>query len=102
MSFAIELNKRQSTRTLEQALRRQSEIMLDPRIAREGVPLVEYERRWRRDVGRELAHAVTTRRIFDVVTRSPSATELAMAIAGPGGMRELMMCRPWHRAGMHA
>ena len=69
---------------------------------REGVPLVEYERRWRRDVGRELAHAVTTRRIFDVVTRSPSATELAMAIAGPGGMRELMMCRPWHRAGMHA
>jgi hypothetical protein len=40
MSFAIELNKRQSTRTLEQALRRQSEIMLEPRIAREGIPLV--------------------------------------------------------------
>ncbi len=69
---------------------------------REGVPLVEYERRWRHEMGRELAHAVTTRRIFDVVTRSPSATELAMALAGPGGMRELIMCRAWYAAGMHA
>ncbi len=40
MSFAIELNKRQSTRTIEQALRRQVETTLEPRVEGGGEPLV--------------------------------------------------------------
>ena len=68
---------------------------------RDRIALPEYERRWRRAVGRELARAVTTRRIFDLVTRSPSATEFAMCFAGPGGMRGLFTCRPWYMVGIH-
>ena len=40
MSYAIELNKRQSNRIIEQALRRQAEIMLETRTAAEDEPLV--------------------------------------------------------------
>lgn len=40
MSFAIELNKRQSSRTIEQAFRRHIEIMLETRAETENAPLV--------------------------------------------------------------
>ena len=40
MSFAIELNQRQSNRTLEQARRRQTEIMLETRAGTEDHPIV--------------------------------------------------------------
>lgn len=40
MSFAIELNQRQSNRTLEQARRRQTEIMLETRAGTEDQPIV--------------------------------------------------------------
>ncbi len=69
---------------------------------RDGTPLSMYESRWRAVVGRELSSAVSTRRFFDAVTCSRLATEAAMSIAGPRGMRELVMCRPWYRAGLHA
>ena len=69
---------------------------------REGTPLSAYEERWRDAVGRELSHAVTTRRVFDVVTRSRAATELAMSIAGPHGMHDLLTSRAWYRAGLFA
>jgi len=69
---------------------------------REGLPLSAYENMWRRAIGRELAHGVTTRRIFDMATRSPVVTELAMSVAGTRGMRDLMSCRSWYRAGVHA
>ncbi len=68
---------------------------------REGLPLSAYEKMWRRAIGRELAHGVTTRRMFDVVTRSPVATEFAMSAAGTRGMRDLMSCRSWCRAGIY-
>jgi digeranylgeranylglycerophospholipid reductase len=68
----------------------------------DGAPLKDYERRWRRAIGRELAHAVTIRRIFDVVTRSETATELAMCAAGPRGILDLMRCRPWYAGGVRA
>lgn len=69
---------------------------------REGLPLSAYEKRWRCAIGRELAHGVMTRRMFDVVTRSPVVTELAMSVAGTRGMRDLMSCRSWCRAGIYA
>lgn len=67
---------------------------------REGLALSGYDRNWREAVGRELAHAATTRRIFDLVTRSCAVTELAMCTAGARGMRDLMTCRPWYRGGL--
>jgi digeranylgeranylglycerophospholipid reductase len=68
--------------------------------AREEAPLTDYERSWRHELGRELAHAVTTRRIFDLVTRSRAATEFSMFAAGTTGMRNLVMCKPWYRGGL--
>lgn len=69
---------------------------------RTGAALPGYESRWRRAVGRELSRATFTRRIFDAVTASPLVTEVAMSIAGPRGMRDLVMCRPWYGMGIHA
>lgn len=40
MSFAIELNERQSNRILEQATRRQAEVLLETRLGAESGPLV--------------------------------------------------------------
>ena len=40
MSFAIELNERQSNRILEQATRRQAEVLLETRLGAENGPLV--------------------------------------------------------------
>jgi flavin-dependent dehydrogenase len=66
-----------------------------------GTPLDEYERVWRRELGRELSRAVTTRRVFDVVTKSRTMTEWSMYVAGATGMRNLVMCRPWYCGGLH-
>jgi geranylgeranyl reductase family protein len=63
--------------------------------------LADYERSWRWELGRELSRAVTTRRIFDVITRSRAATEFSMYAAGTTGMRNLVMCKPWYRGGLH-
>lgn len=65
---------------------------------RAGLPASRYEHLWREVCGRELESALTTRRIFDAAIRSPTATELAMRLAGPQGMRNLMTCLPWYRA----
>ncbi|MHC5054675.1 MAG: geranylgeranyl reductase family protein [Planctomycetota bacterium] len=67
-----------------------------------GAPLSEYESRWRAAIGRELSQAVSTRRLFDAVSCSQLTTEAAMSIAGPRGMRDIIMCRPWHRAALYA
>ncbi len=69
---------------------------------RDGLALSAYEKRCREAVGRELASATTTRRIFDAVSRFPAAMEFAMMIAGPRGMFDLFSCRPWYKAGIHA
>jgi flavin-dependent dehydrogenase len=63
--------------------------------------LTDYEKAWRRELGRELSQAVTTRRIFDTITRSRAATEFSMYAAGATGMRHLVMCKPWYRGGLH-
>lgn len=40
MSFAIELNERQSNRILEQAMRRQAEVMLETKVGSENGPII--------------------------------------------------------------
>ncbi|UCG33961.1 MAG: PilZ domain-containing protein [Phycisphaerales bacterium] len=40
MSFAIELNERQSNRILEQAMRRQAEVMLETKLGAENGPII--------------------------------------------------------------
>lgn len=51
-------------------------------------------------VGSELANGLTTRRIFDLITRSSIATEAAMKLAGTSGMRRLIMGRSWLTAAL--
>jgi digeranylgeranylglycerophospholipid reductase len=61
--------------------------------------LEDYERRWREALGAELGRALTTRRIFDVVSAWHPVQEAAMLLAGAQGIRNLMTCRPWYRTG---
>jgi digeranylgeranylglycerophospholipid reductase len=68
------------------------------KCALNGSPLSAYEKTWRTQIGKELARGVATRHVFDLITRSKIATEIAMRIAGNSGMRKLVMCKPWYTA----
>ncbi len=61
--------------------------------------LETYDRRWREAIGAELRRALTTRRLFDVVSACDTVERIAMRLAGAQGMRNLMTCRAWWRAG---
>ena len=69
---------------------------------RAGLFLSRYERLWRDACGQELETARTTRRIFDAVGRSPALTELAMAVSGGRGIRNLLTCLPWYTSVLRA
>lgn len=58
-----------------------------------GVPLAEYERRWRAVLGKPLADAFWTRRLGDLFFPSDRRTEFAMYVLRRRGLARAIRCR---------
>lgn len=57
-----------------------------------GIPLSEYERRWRAVLGKPLSDALWTRRLGDLFFPSDARTEFAMRILGRRGLARAVRC----------
>ncbi len=58
-----------------------------------GVPLMEYERRWKAVLGKPLADSLRTRKFGDMFFPTDRRTEFAMAVLGKRGLGRAIRCR---------
>lgn len=63
------------------------------RHLKDGLPLVEYERRWRTVLERPLSRSLWTRRLGDMFFPVDSRTELAMRVLGSRGLGRAIRCK---------
>jgi digeranylgeranylglycerophospholipid reductase len=58
-----------------------------------GVPLAEYERRWKEVLGREMRVSTMLRRSADHFMRSDFVFHLVMSFLGPKGIKDVITCK---------
>lgn len=58
-----------------------------------GVPLMEYEHRWKAALGKPLANSLWTKRFGNLFFPSDRRTEFAMAVLGKRGLARAIRCR---------
>jgi digeranylgeranylglycerophospholipid reductase len=63
-----------------------------------GTPVADYDRRWRRVLGRALTRSTWTRKIVERVMPWDRAVAFGMAMLGSKGMDHVVVCRPFRRA----
>ncbi|HDI10291.1 MAG TPA: NAD(P)/FAD-dependent oxidoreductase [Euryarchaeota archaeon] len=56
--------------------------------------LVEYEKEWRRQIGRELENSLRARVLIDRFMRSDLLMETLMAVFGSSGVEKVLECKP--------